>query len=110
VIYLKVSRGELRKRLTGRLFCHANSHVYHVDLHPPKVAGVCDLDGSKLYQRPDDTGEAVRRRLVVFFNEAGRVLDYYKKQNKLREVDGNQSIDQVQQMILNEIYAYTGRR
>jgi adenylate kinase len=110
VIYLKVSRGELRKRLTGRVFCHANSHIYHVDLHPPKVAGVCDLDGSKLYQRPDDTGEAVRRRLVVFFNEAGRVLDYYKKQNKLREVDGNQSIDQVQQMILNEIYAYTGRR
>lgn len=110
VIYLKVSRGELRKRLTGRVFCHANSHIYHVDLHPPKVAGVCDLDGSKLYQRPDDTGEAVRRRLVVFFNEAGRVLDYYKKQNKLREVDGNQSIDQVQQRILNEIYAYTGRR
>lgn len=110
VIYLKVSRGELRKRLTGRVFCHANSHIYHVDLHPPKVAGVCDLDGSKLYQRPDDTGEAVRRRLVVFFNEAGRVLDYYKKQNKLREVDGNQSIEQVQQMILNDIYAYTGRR
>ncbi len=110
VIYLKVSRGELRKRLTGRLFCHANSHVYHVDLHPPKVAGVCDLDGSKLYQRPDDTGEAVRRRLVVFFNEASHVLDHYKKQNKLRVVDGNQSIDQVQEMILNEIYAYTGRR
>jgi adenylate kinase len=74
------------------------------------VAGVCDLDGSKLYQRPDDSGEAVRRRLVIFFNEAGQVLDYYKKQNKLREVDGNQSIDQVQAIILNEINDYKGRK
>ena len=109
-IYLKVSRGELLRRLAGRVFCRANSHVYHVDLHPPKVAGVCDLDGSKLYQRPDDTGEAVRRRLVVFSNEANQVLDHYNKQNKLREVDGNQSIDQVQAMILNEINDYKGRK
>jgi adenylate kinase len=104
VIYLKVSLGELPRRLAGRVFCRAHSHVYHVDFHPPKVAGVCDLDGSKLYQRPDDTGEAVRRRLVVFFNEASQVLDYYKKQNKLKEVDGDQNIDQVQAMILNEIH------
>jgi len=104
VIYLKVSLGELPRRLSGRVFCRAHSHVFHVDFHPPKVAGVCDLDGSKLYQRPDDTGEAVRRRLVVFFNEASQVLDYYKKQNKLKEVDGDQNIDQVQAMILNEIH------
>jgi adenylate kinase len=109
-IYLKVSRGELLRRLAGRVFCRANSHVYNVELHPPKVAGVCDLDGSKLYQRPDDTGEAVRRRLVIFFNEASQVLDHYKKQNKLREVDGNQSIDQVQAMILSEINDYMGRK
>ena len=109
-LYLKVSRGKLLRRLAGRVFCRANSHVYHVDLHPPRVAGVCDLDGSKLYQRPDDTGEAVRRRLVIFFNEASQVLDYYKKQNKLRVVDGNQSIDQVQAMSLNEINDYMRRK
>jgi len=109
-IYFKVSRGELLRRLAGRVFCRANSHVYHIDFHPPRVAGVCDLDGSKLYQRPDDSGEAVRRRLVIFFNDASQVLDYYKKQNKLREVDGNQSIDHVQAMILNEINDYKGRK
>ncbi len=81
----------------------AHQHVYHVNLRPPKVADTCDLDGSKLYQRPDDTGEALRRRLVIFFNEATPVLDYYRKQHKLRKVDGNQSIDQVQAMLLNEI-------
>ena len=45
----------------------------------------------------------MRRRLVIFFNEATQVLDYYSKQHKLRRVDGNQSIDQVTAMLLNEI-------
>ena len=106
-IYLKVSRGELLRRLAGRVFCQANSHVYHVDFHPPRVAGVCDLDGSKLYQRPDDTGEAMRRRLVIYFNQTVQVLEYYSQQQKLREIDGNQNIDQVQKALLEEINTYT---
>ena len=109
-IYLKVSRDqELLQRLAGRVFCQANQHVYHVTFRPPKVAGRCDLDGSSLYKRPDETGEAVRRRLVIFYNQTIQVLDYYKKQHKLREVDGNQSIDQVQMMLVNEINDYMGR-
>jgi adenylate kinase len=108
-IYLKVSREELLRRLAGRVFCQANQHVYHVKYRPPRVADICDLDGSKLYQRPDDAGEAMRRRLVIYFNHTIQVLDYYNKQHKLREVDGNQSIDQVQTMLLNEINNYVGR-
>lgn len=105
-ISLKVSREELLQRLAGRVFCQANQHVYHVKFRPPKVADICDMDGSKLYQRPDDAGEAMRRRLVVYFNEAAQVLDYYRKQHKLRELDGNQSIDEVHTMLLNEINDY----
>lgn len=108
-INLKVSREELLQRLAGRVFCQANQHVYHVKFRPPKVADICDLDGSKLYQRPDDAGEAMRRRLVVYFNEVTQVLDYYRKQHKLRELDGNQSIDQVHTMLLNEINDYRSR-
>ena len=107
VIYLKVSRGELLQRLGGRFFCQANQHVYHVKYHPPKVSGICDLDGSKLYQRPDDAGEAMRRRLVIYFNETIQVLEYYSQHQKLREIDGNQNIDQVQKALLAEINAYT---
>ena len=102
-IYLNVSREELLQRLAGRVFCQANQHVYHVKFRPPQVATICDLDGSKLYRRPDDSGEALRRRLVIFFNQTIQVLDYYRRQHKLREVDGNQSIDQVHSMLLNEI-------
>ncbi len=108
-IYLKVSRNELLERLAGRVFCQANQHVYHVRFLPPKVAGRCDLDGSRLYQRLDDTGEAMRRRLVIFYNQTSQVLDYYRKQHKLREVDGNQRIEQVHVLLLNEINDFKGR-
>ena len=109
-IYLKVSRDqELLQRLAGRVFCQANQHVYHVTFRPPKVAGRCDLDGSSLYKRPDDSGEALRRRLVIFYNQTIQVLDYYRKQHKLREVDGDQGIDQVQMALLSEINDYMGR-
>ena len=102
-IYLKVPREELLKRLAGRYICRANQHVYNIYSHPPKVPGVCDLDGSELYQRPDDRGEAVEKRLDIFFSETILLLDYYEKQHKLAEVDGNQSIDQVQKALLEVI-------
>jgi adenylate kinase len=108
-INMKVSREDLLQRLAGRLFCQANQHVYHVKNRPPKVAGICDLDGSKLYQRPDDGGEAMRRRLVIYFNQTVQVLDYYKEQHELREVNGNQGIDQVQAALLKEINQFMGR-
>ncbi len=102
-VYFNVLRDELLKRFSGRLFCQANQHVYHARFHPPKVDGVCDLDGSKLYQRADDAGEPIRRRLIIFYNETMQLLDYYKKQTKLREINGNQSIEQVQVALSQEI-------
>ena len=102
-IYLQVPREELLKRLSGRYICRANQHVYNIYTRPPKVASVCDIDGSELYQRSDDTGEAVQRRLDIFFNETIQLLDYYENQKKLVEVDGNQDIDQVQQSLLEVI-------
>ena len=102
-IYLQVLREELLKRLSGRYICRAKQHVYNINTHPPKVAGVCDIDGSELYQRSDDTGEAVQKRLDIFFNETIRLLDYYGNQKKLVEVNGDQDIDQVQQSLLNVI-------
>jgi adenylate kinase len=102
-IYLQVPREELLKRLSGRYICRANQHVYNMNTHPPKVAGICDIDGSELYQRSDDTGEAVQKRLDIFFNATIRLLDFYGNQNKLVEVDGNQDIDQVQQSLLSVI-------
>jgi adenylate kinase len=102
-IYLKVPREELLSRLSGRYICRANQHVYNINTRRPKVAGVCDLDGSELYQRSDDVGEAVQKRLDIFFNETIKLLDYYGSQHKLDEVDGNQGIDELQKLLLDTI-------
>ena len=103
VFYLEVPREELLARLAGRYICRANQHVYNVNTHPPKTPGVCDIDGSLLYQRPDDTGEAVQRRLDIFFSETIQLLDYFREQGKLIAVDGNRSIEQVGASLLEAI-------
>jgi len=102
-IYLEVLPEELLKRLSGRYICRANQHVYNIYTNPPKAPGVCDIDGSELYQRSDDTGEAVQRRLDIFFSETIHLLDYYEEQHKLAMVNGNQSIEQVQTELLDVI-------
>ena len=110
VINLNVPREELLQRLSGRYICRANQHVYNIYAHLPKVAGVCDLDGSELYQRADDKGEAVEKRLNIFFIETIRLLDYYGSQQKVIEVNGNQDIDQVHMAILNQVNAFMERK
>ena len=107
-VYLMVPREVLLHRLSGRYICRAQQHVYNVNTRPPKVPGVCDIDGSPLYQRSDDTGEAVQRRLDIFFNETIQLLGYYDRQGKLLKVDGNQNIDQVQTALLAVIKQVSG--
>jgi adenylate kinase len=106
-MYLNVPREELLFRLAGRSLCHAQQHVYNMYSRPPKVAGICDIDGSTLYQRSDDLGAAIQRRLNIFFKDTIRLLDFYKKQQKLIEVNGNQDIDRVQTVLLNQIFDST---
>jgi adenylate kinase len=106
--YLDVPRDELLSRLSGRYICRAAQHVYHQHTRPPKVSGVCDVDGSELYQRSDDAGEAVQKRLDIFFHETIRLLDYYKKQNKLVETNGNQHVEQVLTELLDEFHHRLG--
>ena len=80
--------------------------MYHVKFRPPKVTGVCDLDGSELYQRSDDRGEAIERRLNIFFHETTQVLDYYREQQKLIKVDADPSVKQVQAALLSQLTSH----
>jgi adenylate kinase len=102
-IYLQVPREALLTRLSGRYICRAHQHVYNIYTRPPKVPGICDIDGSELYQRSDDRGEAVQKRLDIFFHETIQLLDYYGAQHKLVEVNADQSIEQVQADLLQVI-------
>ena len=105
VIYLQVPREELLFRLAGRFLCQAQQHIYNIRSCPPKVTGICDIDGSTLFQRSDDTGAAIETRLDIFFNETIYLLDFYQKQHKLIEVNGNQDIELLHSALLNQIYS-----
>lgn len=102
-IYLNVPRKELLDRLSGRYICQAHQHVYNISTKPSRVPGICDIDGSELYQRSDDTGEAIHKRLDIFFAETIQLLDYYDTRHKLVRINGNQDIDQVQNTLLQTI-------
>jgi adenylate kinase len=107
-IYLKVPREELLRRLAGRYMCRAHQHVYNLWTHPPKKPGVCDIDGSELYQRADDKGEAVQKRLEIFFQETVHLLGYYREQHKLVTINGCQDIDQVYMDMMQAIQKAVG--
>lgn len=90
VVYLRVPESVLVGRLTGRWTCRAQGHVYHEHNHPPKTAGVCDLDGSELIQRDDDKEETVLRRLGVYRAQTELLIEHYRGAGLLVEIDGSQ--------------------
>ncbi len=90
----------LLERLTGRLSCRAQGHVYHQKYNPPKQADVCDIDGSELYQREDDKAETVQKRIEVYQKQTAPLIEYYSKQGLIHEVDGTLDIDQVTKQLL----------
>lgn len=95
VINLKVDRSLLLDRLTGRRICKSCGATYHVLFNPPKKESVCDKCSGQLYQRSDDTEEKVGTRLDEYTNKTAPLLEYYANKGLLREVDGQQDIDEV---------------
>ena len=95
VPYISVPAEILIERLTGRWTCRAEGHVFHEKYNPPKEAGHCDFDGSELYQRDDDKAETVTQRIRVYLDQTKPLIEYYRQQGVLVEVDGTQSIEQV---------------
>lgn len=101
VPYIRVSEEELIERLTGRLTCRAEGHIFHRKFNPPKTAGICDHDGSELYQREDDNLETVKRRIRVYEKQTEPLVEYYRKRGLLVEIDGDQVIDKVTDDLVN---------
>lgn len=96
VINIEVPEEELMNRLTGRRICEKCGTTYHLVFNPPKVEGVCDLDGGKLYQREDDNPETVSNRLKVNIKQSKPILEYYdQKKGVLKNIDGAKDIDDV---------------
>jgi adenylate kinase len=86
----------LVERVSGRRLCRTCGESYHVKFNPPRRPGVCDNDGGELYQRDDDNPETVRKRLEVYWKQTSPLIDYYRAQGVLVDVNGDQSIEAVQ--------------
>lgn len=101
VINIEVPEEELMNRLTGRRICETCGTTYHIVFNPPKVDGVCDLDGGKLYQREDDNPETVANRLSVNVKQSKPILSYYQDKGVLENIDGSKDIKEVTSDVIN---------
>ena len=95
VPYIAVPDEVLIERLSGRWLCPVCGKLYHTRFNPPRQPGVCDEDGSHLYQRDDDKPETVRNRLKVYWQQTSPLIDYYRRREVLVEINGDQPIEQV---------------
>ena len=103
-LYVDVARDELLRRLSGRWICTvAPDHVYHAVARPPKVEGVCDIDGAPLYQRDDDKPATVQARLEQQLPPMYEVVDYYTDRDVLSTVDGAGEVAEVTDALLHAI-------
>ena len=100
VPYITAADEVLADRLMGRWTCRAQGHVYNEKTNPPKKQGVCDIDGSDLYQRDDDKAETVKNRIKVYFQQTMPLVEYYRTKGKLIEINGAQDVEQVTKDLL----------
>ncbi len=103
VVLLDADKEVLVDRLTGRRVCEACGANYHVDFQPPEEPGVCDECGGELIQREDDTEETARERLEVFYENTEPVVDHFREEGVLVEIDGEATPDEVFDRIQNVV-------
>ena len=103
VVSLEIDDAVIEGRMTGRRVCPKCGASYHITANPPKKDNTCDQCGEGLVIRKDDAPETVKSRLAIYHETTEVLKDYYAAQNKLRLVEGNQSIEGAFQDILKAL-------
>jgi adenylate kinase len=103
VVNVAVGYNQLLQRLTGRRTCPVDGKIYNIHFQPPQNEGVCDLCGTQLIQRVDDTEAVISERLRSYERQTLPLEDYYRKQGRLRRVQGELPIAQVMAEIFRAI-------
>lgn len=99
VLDVEVPESILKDRICGRRVCKQCGAPYHVTNMKPKVEGVCDLCGGELIQRKDDNEETLKARLAEYHKQTEPLVEFYKKENLLTEIDGTLEIEDKIQVI-----------
>ena len=94
-VSLKVDYNQLLRRITGRRNCPVCGTIYNIYAKPPKLAGICDVEGAALVQRTDDTEAVFAQRMKSYAALTAPVVDHYHAQGRFVEVDGDQPIEAV---------------
>lgn len=102
VFLIKVSDQVIIERMTGRRVCK-NGHTWHLKYSPPKNPEICDICGELLFQRDDDKPETVQSRLIIYHQETDSIIQYYKDKKVLKEIDGEQHIENVYYQIIRQM-------
>lgn len=103
VVDIEVDYNGLLKRLTGRRSCPSCGRIYNIYYQPPRVPNICDVDGKTLEQRRDDTEEVISERLKAYERQTLPLKDYYGRQGRLVEINGDQAIEQVTAQTLGAV-------
>jgi adenylate kinase len=101
VLDIEVDEDLLLKRLTGRRTCSVCGEIYNVHFSPTKVEGICDKDGGKLLYRADDNEATIRQRLEAYHRQTSPLIEYYRAQGVLHEVDGNKDPETIAKGLLD---------
>ena len=97
VFLLNISTKTLEKRITGRRVCEDCNAIYNINdvAKAPQVESVCDKCGGKLYQRKDDNLESFQTRFAMYQEKTEPIIEHYRKQNVLHEINSNCEFDEV---------------
>ena len=109
VIEFRVPADRLLRRLSGRWTCSVNGETYNIYEAPPKVPGICDFDGGKLIQRPDDRPEVISERLAAYEFQTRPLTDYYWRKGVLDVIDASASMEEVSKALAKIIRRVSGR-
>lgn len=110
VINIESSVQESIRRLSGRRTCRNCGLVYHLYSSPPRKDGFCDSCGGELYQRDDDKPETINKRLEIYRHQTLPLIEYYKDQGILIEIDGDKGIETVYNSICQKLKDYKIKR
>lgn len=87
VLALEVDFDVLKERITGRRVCPKCGAIYHIHNFPSKVEGICDVCGSELKQRSDDTVEKLTQRMEEYENSTKPVIDFFEDKNVVKHLN-----------------------
>jgi adenylate kinase len=105
VLNLQADDDVVAKRITGRRSCPECGAVYHIEHLRPKTDGICDNDGTKLVQRPDDTPDVVANRLKTYHQQTEPLVDYYRSNGAVYDFDADRTPDEVKVSIFEKLDA-----